>query len=1111
MIRVDGGHTPLGEPQAPLDSESLKAALEEVGISVEAFAVVAHFGVRNPAHEVQARDIIRAVSGLPVTCGHELSAQLNGPKRALTCVLNARLIGMISELTDAVEMTMRDRGIRAPLMLVRGDGSLVSAAFARTRPIETILSGPAASLIGAAHLTGRTDAIISDIGGTTTDIAVLRDGRPSLNPRGAVVGGYQTMVEAVGMVTHGLGGDSEVWFDDRDRAAMLRIGPRRLIPVSLLARSYPDAVGIALERQGKRESPGEFDGRFLSVNRRGLGRAVALRDAEQRLLEAIGDGAVAQDQVIGRRIQIGVLNRLVTLGLVRVSGFTPSDAAHVVGLHRDWDEVAARRAADLLARQRSGFGDKRAASGEELAERVIGQVKRRSAELVLGAALAEDGLGEVDPAVSKLVRAAFEGTASAARIEIGVKLPIIGLGASARVYYPDVADLLDAEAVIPEHAEVANAVGAVVGRVEVRRELTILATEEGRYRVPLLPEPKDFATARAARDHAVDWLRRAAAEDARVAGAEDVEFAERYDEKTAVVNGRTVFVEARVMVTATGRPRVQAVGRDTRSTAFGEAEAKLLRNLQGRVARSGAAGDWLAVQDLCRRMLVLGPELTAPLRNHAVAAARVTEPARARRFFRHAVLLQLDSASTIHDYAVNLRRAEDYRASIHLCRWTLCMAPDSIEFHLSAGAAAFGALDMEQAHRHFLRARAIRPDNLIALSNIVEVLVRKGHHGQIGRAARRWMCADPTALGAGSTLAAAWTSIGRTAGAIEIARRALILDPLDGKLHGSLARSRLKAAQPEKAIESARRYALINPMSSFALLTLAEASVERRDLSLCETSSTWLRTASSDRGKGMAFGVENSGRPAVYIHVPKTAGSSVQRSTYAFSTTIGHRWIEYVPTEEDRHYSVWVVPNLLIKREVLDQRFVFSNTRHLLPLLVSFYEHCRRGFASPTLIGLVRAAREEAFGDFLRRVAGQETPWISRRFIFAPLFERSTGRFLVDWLNRTETVEADLPEMCRLKRYPYRGVAMINKEVDKDWRGYYDDALVDLAWRTWAREVALFGYTRDGGYGDGALLHRDVSRFKSRLTYDWRDDTLRLDGRIFDGLAADTGALAARR
>ena len=221
-------------------SHSIRAALSEalprLKQEVTGFAVCAYFAVRNPEHEIAVRDLVRRETGLPVTCSHELSAKLNGPRRALTTVLNARLIAMIDRLVAATEGFLDRSGIHAPLMVVRGDGALVSAAFARHRPIETILSGPAASLVGARHMTGLDNAIVSDIGGTTTDVAVLDKGRPRLDPNGATVGGFRTMVEAVAMHTFGLGGDSEVSLDDNAMVPGIKLGPRRLVPLVAACR-----------------------------------------------------------------------------------------------------------------------------------------------------------------------------------------------------------------------------------------------------------------------------------------------------------------------------------------------------------------------------------------------------------------------------------------------------------------------------------------------------------------------------------------------------------------------------------------------------------------------------------------------------------------------------------------------------------------------------------------------------------------------------------------------------------------------------------------------------------------------------------------------------------
>ena len=149
VIRIAGGHTHAGTEAAPLDLAPLEAEVATLGAQVMGFAVAARFATRNPAHEAAARALIRRVTGRPVTCSHELSAQLNGPKRALTAVLNARLIGMIDRLVAACERHLEAVGIHAPLMVVRGDGALIAGAMVRERQIETILSSPAASIVGA--------------------------------------------------------------------------------------------------------------------------------------------------------------------------------------------------------------------------------------------------------------------------------------------------------------------------------------------------------------------------------------------------------------------------------------------------------------------------------------------------------------------------------------------------------------------------------------------------------------------------------------------------------------------------------------------------------------------------------------------------------------------------------------------------------------------------------------------------------------------------------------------------------------------------------------------------------------------------------------------------
>ena len=100
VVMVAGGHTPYGAEAEPLDTEALAAAVTEIAPSVDGFAVTSQFSVRNADHEIAARDLIRERTGLPVTCSHELADELDGPKRSVTALLNARMIALIDELVS---------------------------------------------------------------------------------------------------------------------------------------------------------------------------------------------------------------------------------------------------------------------------------------------------------------------------------------------------------------------------------------------------------------------------------------------------------------------------------------------------------------------------------------------------------------------------------------------------------------------------------------------------------------------------------------------------------------------------------------------------------------------------------------------------------------------------------------------------------------------------------------------------------------------------------------------------------------------------------------------------------------------------------------------------
>ncbi|MBS1301939.1 hydantoinase/oxoprolinase family protein [Loktanella sp. SALINAS62] len=557
VILLSGGHDHAGVQTAVLDLDLLAARVAELE-GVTGFAVAARFATRNPAHERAARDAIRAQTGLPVTCSFELSAALGGPKRALTAVLNARLIGMVAGLIDAVEAHLTAIGTVARLMVVRGDGALIPADLARRRPIETILSGPAASVAGAGWLTDTPNALVSDIGGTTTDICQLIDGHPRIDPQGALVGGYRTMVEAVAMRTWGLGGDSAVSLVPGLDGA-LHLGPRRVMPVSLLATTHPALVHTALDQALAQVGPPLDGAEFVLPLWASLPPALDKREAA--VAARLTNGPQRMGDAVTTRIEMPALMRLVARGLVMIAGITPSDAAHVTGLTDQWDTDAATKALTLFARRRRGDGQRIAADAETLAHMIIDRVTAQTADCLLQAAFADDSNdwgSETPVALSRhpLTRAGLGNHDGLIRTSLALGVPVIGLGASAASYYGPVGAALHTQVIVPDHAAVANAIGAVVGQVAQHATGAVTTPGAGRFVAHLPDGPVAHGTA----DDAITDLTYALTAHvttlATQSGVTDPQITVERDINRAQVEGTDTFFGATLRVTARGRPRI---------------------------------------------------------------------------------------------------------------------------------------------------------------------------------------------------------------------------------------------------------------------------------------------------------------------------------------------------------------------------------------------------------------------------------------------------------------------------------------------------------------------------------------------------------------------------
>ncbi len=438
VVRVAGGHGATGEESAPLDEEGVLRAVEEFGSRVEAFAVAGNFSVRNPAHELRVRELIRAHSPKPVTCAHELSSKLDAPRRALTAALNARLTPQIRHLIEALGGVLEDLGIAAPLMIVKGDGSLMKAEIALEYPVETVLSGPAASVVGAGFLTGLADFVVSDMGGTTTDIAIVSGGRPVISAEGALVGGWRTMVEAVDVRTSGLGGDSEVGFDRQTR---MTVGPRKAMPLCLLAHGFPAALA-QLRAIAELERPPDYPTEFAYRNpdRTAPPHLSAL---ERRVWDALGLEPRPVSTIVRNDSGLEALRRLADAGLATLAAFTPSDAMHVLERQHGWCREAALLGARILSTQeRNALALGAAATPRAICERTHEHVVRDTGRALLAAALAQDpGIeaqgGSWGALGDRLIEAIVAGRplSSQLRATLGLARPLVAIGAPVGAYY----------------------------------------------------------------------------------------------------------------------------------------------------------------------------------------------------------------------------------------------------------------------------------------------------------------------------------------------------------------------------------------------------------------------------------------------------------------------------------------------------------------------------------------------------------------------------------------------------------------------------------------------------------------------------------------------------
>jgi N-methylhydantoinase A/oxoprolinase/acetone carboxylase beta subunit len=548
IVQVAGGHDHNGEAKTKLDIAALGDAVSALSGKVKSFAVASAFAVRNSAHEVKARELVDQLTKAPATLSSELSSSLDAPRRALTAVLNARLISHITHLIAAVKTAMERLQLSCPLMIMKGDGSLALADSVALRPIETILSGPAASLVGAKWLSGLDDFILSDMGGTTTDVGLVLNGQPQIASQGAEVGGWRTMVKAIDVKTIGLGGDSEVSVVANGR---LEIGPQRAVPLSLLASRHPQVIAM-LEADLSETDGASMHGKFvcLPFGRMVVTAADGLKPREAELLAMVGEMPVPFRKIAVSSAAQRALQVLRRKGLLQVCTFTPSDAAHVLNLQSNWNREAAVLGAQLLHRFRTmKMADE--AGLMAIAREVWDETVFKSAHVMLHTAL-----GDIK-GCETLVDAVARGQAvmGQAKIAISPHVPLVAVGGPVRIYYTEVARRLGCDVVFAPFCDVANAVGAAAALVAVRVVVNVEGDGNGSFRVHGEGKSLLFGSGKLALAEARK-LARAGAEKRAMAGGSSHPRVELTEQLSLLPESRDEdgLLTAIITAEATGRP-----------------------------------------------------------------------------------------------------------------------------------------------------------------------------------------------------------------------------------------------------------------------------------------------------------------------------------------------------------------------------------------------------------------------------------------------------------------------------------------------------------------------------------------------------------------------------
>ncbi len=439
-IFLKGGHTITGVEDEPLDIEGLVDMLSGLASEVDSYAVCGAMSIKNPTHELVAREAIALIDPKPVFCSHLVSSHPGMRERSATACLHAKLMPLMTDFLASIQRSMLAVGLCCPVTMICGNGKGAALDQIVDQAAITMASGPAATArFGATTgASGQASALVVDVGGTTTDVCLIKDGAPQLSHEGCTIGEWQTHVEAVDMYTSGAGGDSHIIChrDGRISLQNSRVQPLAMTP------DLPDPMGWLNSDTDT----------YLVLPVAGLDRQVVMNDDILRALDQHGPtppSKLARQTGLSGITLEKRLERLAFLQQIVLAGFTPTDALHGLGILEIGNVEASLSGAKALAGQMD-------LTVETFCQRVVAETEAAIETIILSYLGRTIWQGDqAVPFLSQRDNALFS-------VQFSLKLPLIGIGAAARCFLPGVAQRLGTTVSFPEYCEVGNAIGAAL-------------------------------------------------------------------------------------------------------------------------------------------------------------------------------------------------------------------------------------------------------------------------------------------------------------------------------------------------------------------------------------------------------------------------------------------------------------------------------------------------------------------------------------------------------------------------------------------------------------------------------------------------------------------------